>query len=416
MDKFPILRRIPCLYRTGELSLSVILKSICHVVLLGICFQCQCLLGADLHVAPPASGGSDINPGILAAPFATIQRAADVAVAGDNIFIRTNTYCETVRPAASGTANARITYQNYPGEVVTVSGADVINPATWTQDAGNVYSFFTSTCNQALQVFVDGEMVTLAKWPNVTTKTNAYPSGTAPPVSISHPAKSVTTSFVSKTRDTAAKLTAGVVIDTTLPPKPAGSYDGAEIYFQPNNNAWSWIFTGLVIQVPANGTQITFTSRSESGKDFNQTTDDAASRYYLFNKKEFFDTPREWWHDRANGQLYLWAPASASATPYGPFAIGNGNGTHVGTVLRNNVLHLVTPPAAAGYQAITGGTAFSGAEIAANLAWDGVADSGSVAPPTVEIGSNLDAILERVTVTDVSNHDRRFGRVRITVP
>jgi hypothetical protein len=273
---------------------------------------------ANYYVAPAASGGSDGNPGTLASPFATIQRAANSAIAGDTVFIRAGTYRETVTPANSGTSGARIIYQNYPGETVTLNGADLINSASWTLETASLYhtplaaNFFTSTFNQALQVFVDGEMVTLAKWPNLTTKTNAYPSGIAEPVDISHPAKSVTTSFVSKTRDTVANLTTGVVTDTALPPKPAGFYDGAEIYFQPNNGAWSWIFSGLVTNVPANGTQITFTSRSESGKDFNQTTYDAASRYYLFNKKEFLDNPGEWWHDRANARLYLWAPASAN--------------------------------------------------------------------------------------------------------
>jgi len=279
---------------------------------------CQSALAADYYVAPPASGGSDSNAGTLASPFATIQRAATLATAGDTVFIRAGTYRETITPTHSGTVAARITYQNYLNEVVTISGADIISSGSWSLDSGNIYqaplagNFFTSSFNQATQVFVDGRMVTLAKWPNVTTKTNAYPSGIAPPVDISHPAKSVTTAFVSKTRNNSANLTTGVVTDTALPQRPAGFYNGAEIYFQPNNGGWSWIFSGAVTNVPANGNQITFTSRSDSGKDFGQTVYDPASRYYLFNKKEFLDTPGEWWHDRANGQLYLWMPASAS--------------------------------------------------------------------------------------------------------
>ncbi|MBC8011839.1 MAG: hypothetical protein H7067_17265, partial [Burkholderiales bacterium] len=273
------------------------------------------LHAAEIYVAP--SGDDTNGNGSFATPYRTIQRAANTAVAGDTVYIRAGVYRETITPAASGTAGARITYRNYASESVTVSGADLISSAAWTLDSGSIYktplagSFFTSAFNQSLQVFVDGEMVTLAKWPNVTTKTNAYPSGIAEPVDISHPAKSVITSFVSKTRDTTAKLTTGVVTDSSLPLKPAGFYDGAEIYFQPNNGAWSWILSGLVTQVPANGTQITFTSRSDAGKDFNQVIYDPASRYYLFNKKEFLDSPGEWWHDKTNGQLYLWAPGSA---------------------------------------------------------------------------------------------------------
>ena len=277
------------------------------------------LHAATYYVAPPASGGNDSNPGSLASPYATIQRAANVAAAGDTVFIRAGTYRETITPANSGTVGARIIYQNYNNESVTISGADVITSGSWSLDSGSIYkaplagNFFTSSFNQATQVFVDGVMVTLAKWPNTTTKTNAYPSGTAPAVDISHPAKSVITSFVSKTVDSPSINTnTGVVTDTALPPRPAGFYNGAEIYFQPNNNAWSWILSGVVTNVAANGNQITFTTFSDSGKDFNPAIYDPASRYYLFNKKEFLDVGGEWWHDKTNGQLYLWAPTSAN--------------------------------------------------------------------------------------------------------
>ncbi|MBC8011474.1 MAG: DUF1565 domain-containing protein, partial [Burkholderiales bacterium] len=55
---------------------------------------------ATYYVAPPASGGNNSNPGTLASPYATIQRAATQAVAGDTIYIRAGTYRETVTPAA----------------------------------------------------------------------------------------------------------------------------------------------------------------------------------------------------------------------------------------------------------------------------------------------------------------------------
>ncbi len=276
------------------------------------------LIGFPLHAADYyiATTGNDTNPGSLASPFLTIQKAASVAVAGDTVHVRGGTYRETITPANSGTSINPIIFRNYENETVVINGTDVLSSGSWTADTGAIYrnplagNFFTSSFNQALQIFVNGEPVTLAKWPDVTTKTTAYPSGTAPAVDISHPAKSTTTSFVSKNRNNTTNLTTGVVTDTALPAKPTGFYDGAEIYFQPNNGAWSWMFSGIVTQVL--GDQITFTTRSESGKDFDQHLYDPESRYYLFNKKEFLDTPGEWWHDRANGQLYLWAPSSAS--------------------------------------------------------------------------------------------------------
>ena len=59
--------------------------------------------------------GSDKNPGTLAAPFQTIQAAANVAQPGDQVEIETGTYHETVNPKYSGTASNPIVYTAYDG-------------------------------------------------------------------------------------------------------------------------------------------------------------------------------------------------------------------------------------------------------------------------------------------------------------
>jgi MYXO-CTERM domain-containing protein len=72
-----------------------------------------------------AATGSDSNAGTMAAPFATLQKAVNTAVAGDTVYIRGGTYSITT-PATSGaginftksgTATAPINYFAYPGEV-----------------------------------------------------------------------------------------------------------------------------------------------------------------------------------------------------------------------------------------------------------------------------------------------------------
>ena len=89
--------------------------------------------GAALFAAKNASAteyyvsptGSDSNPGTLAAPFATLQKAADTAVAGDTVWIRGGTYKITtpktsgagIQLSKSGTSDTnRIKYWAYPGE------------------------------------------------------------------------------------------------------------------------------------------------------------------------------------------------------------------------------------------------------------------------------------------------------------
>ena len=57
------------------------------------------------------TGSSDSNPGTATQPFATIQKAASIAVAGDIVNIRPGVYRETVVPANSGSPGNPIIFQ-----------------------------------------------------------------------------------------------------------------------------------------------------------------------------------------------------------------------------------------------------------------------------------------------------------------
>ena len=86
--------------------------------------------GAEYHVAP---SGSDANPGTRGAPFRTINRAAQVARAGDVVTIAAGTYAGTVRVANSGTREAPIVFQAAAaGEVVLSDTTATFQPAGWT--------------------------------------------------------------------------------------------------------------------------------------------------------------------------------------------------------------------------------------------------------------------------------------------
>src|SRR5688572_26202500 len=67
------------------------------------------------------AGASDNNPGSATQPFATIQKAASVAVAGDVIKIRSGTYRETIVPANSGASGNPIVYEPDQAAIVIVS-------------------------------------------------------------------------------------------------------------------------------------------------------------------------------------------------------------------------------------------------------------------------------------------------------
>ncbi|MDT0487600.1 MULTISPECIES: right-handed parallel beta-helix repeat-containing protein [Streptomyces] len=71
-----------------------------------------------------ATNGSDSAPGTLAQPLRTVQRAVDLAKAGDTIAVRAGTYALTdnITIATSGTASQPISLGAYQGERVVIDG------------------------------------------------------------------------------------------------------------------------------------------------------------------------------------------------------------------------------------------------------------------------------------------------------
>ena len=93
-------------------------------------FAATCILAlvittqaVEFHVAPD---GNDSHPGTRAAPFRTIQRAADLARPGDVITVHEGVYRERINPPRGGLSNTeRIVYRAAPGEKVEIKGSEV---------------------------------------------------------------------------------------------------------------------------------------------------------------------------------------------------------------------------------------------------------------------------------------------------
>ena len=70
-----------------------------------------------------STSGNDNNAGTQAAPWRTIQHAANAVQAGDTVLVMSGTYNEVVTMKASGNASAGyITFKNYPGQSPIVDG------------------------------------------------------------------------------------------------------------------------------------------------------------------------------------------------------------------------------------------------------------------------------------------------------
>ena len=244
-----------------------------------------------------ATSGSDTNAGTLAQPFATIQRAASVAQPGDTVFVRGGTYRETVTPAHSGAAAAPITFEPYNNEAVTLSGADPI--ADWSSYRGAIYR---STPPWDLgdgnnQIFVDGAMVTEARWPG-------------PSADLFHPATaSADTLTSSVTPDGPFGQTATASITSSALTQPQGALNGTTIHIAPGEG-WVWQ-TGTVTDSGPGHLTYQYTQLLTSYQ-----IPRAGNSFYLTGQLQMLDAPGEWFRSAAGG-LYLWtaqgdSPASHS--------------------------------------------------------------------------------------------------------
>ncbi|HEY2585578.1 MAG TPA: right-handed parallel beta-helix repeat-containing protein [Tepidisphaeraceae bacterium] len=242
------------------------------------------LLSRMWFVAP---SGLDTNAGTITAPLQTIQAAANLAQPGDTVMIRGGTYHEMVTPANSGTAVAPITYQAYNNEPVVIDGADPISG--WANYAGSIYQ-----AGQAWdlgegnnQVFVDGQMINEARWPNTSLDLSHPVYATAP---------QITTTDAS---DGWFFPSTATITDPNLP-GGANAWAGATIHI---GNGVDWnVQTGTVLN-SATG-QLTFSFEHATNYE-DPTTGD---QYYLTGSFQALDAPGEWYRDPNSGQLYLWTP------------------------------------------------------------------------------------------------------------
>lgn len=241
------------------------------------------------------TGGLDTNPGTLAAPLQTIQAAANVAQPGDTVMIMGGTYHETVTPANSGTAGAPITYAAYNNQTVVIDGADPI--AGWSSYGGSIYRAPQSwdLGEGSNQIFVDGQMLNEARWPNSS-------------LDVSHPTYS--TAAGAQNNDAADGYFFPSTATFTDPNLPGGvnAWAGATIHLAAGQG---WVVqTGTVLNSAAG--QLTF------GFQHSTVYEDpaAGTPYYLTGSFQALDGPGEWYRDPNSGQLYLWTPNGDSPSAH----------------------------------------------------------------------------------------------------
>src|SRR4030095_2800899 len=136
-------------------------NTLCRFYLLFISiFGMNTLAASAQYFVSPS--GSDSNPGSQASPFLTIQKAADVMLAGDSCLIRGGIYRETVVPANNGTSANPVLFKSYPGEKVYVVGTDSLSG--WVPYQNGIFKTYAP--DTVLQLCVDKHMAEEARYPN----------------------------------------------------------------------------------------------------------------------------------------------------------------------------------------------------------------------------------------------------------
>ncbi|NOU63921.1 DUF1565 domain-containing protein [Paenibacillus sp. LMG 31461] len=149
------------------IALLVAILMICAPIL---SMPVQTFAAAAASYFVDGTNGNDANDGSLAAPFKTIQKAATMAASGDTVEIRTGVYRETVTPASDN-----VTFKNYGGEKVIMSGGDLVTGWTSSAAGANIYEapmswdFDNGNGNIVFYTDAAGKPVSMsqARWPNI---------------------------------------------------------------------------------------------------------------------------------------------------------------------------------------------------------------------------------------------------------
>lgn len=246
---------------------------------LSLCLAALTASAADYWVAPD---GSDAGPGSSERPFRTIGHAAALMQAGDTCRIRSGTYRETVIPAHDGTATAPLVFQGEGDPLV--SGADPVSG--WETHTGSVWRAPVDTdFGRNTQVFVDGRMLTEARWPNDRDGNPFTPDGA------SLEARSDESGLVS------AALAASPLAD---------GWQGAVVWVMAGAKWSSWTAPATGFDVAA--TRLTVVP-SRSSWILTHMNPSKGGEFVVSGGRQRPDADHEWAYDAEARALYLQLPA-----------------------------------------------------------------------------------------------------------
>lgn len=128
-------------------------------------FKAEKKVGKTYYVAQ-TEAASDDNNGSSLAPFKTLKKAGTVAEPGDTVIIREGVYRETFAPKNDGTEANPITFRAAEGEKVVISASDELGKFVNYKDNIYVSSMPWDLGEGRNQIFINGEAMVEARYPN----------------------------------------------------------------------------------------------------------------------------------------------------------------------------------------------------------------------------------------------------------
>ena len=122
------------------------------------------VFAVEYHV--DAVNGSDAYPGTREQPFAALQQAAQVMVAGDVCWVHEGIYREQVRPSNSGTSGQPIRFEAWNNETVYITGTETVRASEWQVFQSGIYYVDLPTTAQVTQLFCNWQQMEIARFPN----------------------------------------------------------------------------------------------------------------------------------------------------------------------------------------------------------------------------------------------------------
>lgn len=145
-------------FKSGEISANLVVTNDARTLPTGLKY---------LYVA---TTGDDSNSGAIDKPFLTINKAAQVAIAGDVVVIKSGTYKPTssIQVANSGTATNPITFYAEEKDAVIIDGSSSTTPNA--ADRLGLFIIQGTTGTTKNWVTVDGLRVINSNWAGIFTR------------------------------------------------------------------------------------------------------------------------------------------------------------------------------------------------------------------------------------------------------